>query len=292
MGLNREALGLLALARASGADFSRVLMAGRQKLTVDSAQLAQFFSQRGRSDLAAKAADMRGDGYSEGLLKTAFGAGSILSMDYSDYEGAGLIHDLNTPMAPAETYSLVTDFGTLEHVFNLPVAFDNLAKLTAPNGHILHVLPSNNFVGHGFYQFSPELFFQIYSPERGYSDTRVFASTGSLSDVWFEIRAPRDLKARVNITSRGQLYLMVVTRKTGEPVPLVQKPVQQSDYVEIWNASTEAPTKRAAPGALDLRLKQMLSGIRHHRKVARKDLTRDRGDIIRRKLLDLVPAFQ
>lgn len=291
MGLNREALGLLALARASGADFSKVLMAGRQKLTVEPAQLAQFFSQRGRPDLAAKAAEMRGDGYCEGVLKTAFGAASVLSMDYSDYEGAGLIHDLNTPINPADRYSLVTDFGTLEHVFNLPVAFDNLARLVAPNGHILHVLPSNNFVGHGFYQFSPELFFQIYSPERGYSDTRVFASTGSLSDVWFEIRAPRELKARVNITSRGQLYLMVLTRKTGEAPPLVEKPVQQSDYVDLWNAGEEKQKKKDRRHPLDVYVKQMLWGPRHHRKIARKDVARDRGDIQRRTLLEVVPAF-
>jgi len=291
MGVNREALGLLALARASGADFSKVLMAGRQLLTVDTPQLAQFFNQRGRPDLASKAGEMRGDGFCEGLLRAAFGAGSVLSMDYSDYEGAGLIHDLNTPIRPGDAYSLVADFGTLEHVFNLPVAFDNLAKLTAPGGHILHVLPGNNFVGHGFYQFSPELFFQIYSPERGYSDTRVFASTGNLPDVWFEIRAPRELKARVDITSEGQLYLMVLTRKTGEPAPLVEKAVQQSDYVEIWRAGEEKPAKQDRRHPLDHAIKQWLWGPRHLRKVARKGLTRDRKDIVRRSLLEIVPAF-
>jgi hypothetical protein len=30
------------------------------------------------------------------------------------------------------------------------------------------VTPANNQMGHGFYQFSPELFFRVFSQENGY----------------------------------------------------------------------------------------------------------------------------
>ncbi len=291
MGVSQEALGLLALARTSGADFSRVVTIGRQRLSAAPEYVDHFFRQRGRADLADKLAAAPGDGYCEQLLKIAFGAALVQSIDASAYENADIIHDMNTPIAPGELYSIVGDFGTLEHVFNVPVAFDNMARLAAPNAHILHMLPSNNFVGHGFYQFSPELFFQIYSTERGYAGTRVFGAPGSTPDIWYEIRSPRDLKSRVNITSRDQLHLMVLTQKTGEPAPLVERPVQQSDYVEIWDKGEEKVKTERRRSEVERIVRDALNGVRQLRKVARKDLTRPRSDIVRRSVLDLSPTF-
>jgi hypothetical protein len=154
VGVNKGALGLLAQARASGADFSRVATIGRYRLSATMDYVEQFLRERGRADLAEKLAAEPGDGYCEPLLKIAFGAGVVQSIDASSYENADIIHDMNTPIDRPERYSMVLDFGTLEHVFNVPVAFDNLAMLAAPSAHILHLLPSNNFVGHRFYQFS------------------------------------------------------------------------------------------------------------------------------------------
>ena len=213
------------------------------------------------------------------------------SIDASDYEHADIIHDMNTPIEPAERYTMVLDFGTLEHVFNVPVAFDNLAKLAAPNAHILHMLPSNNFVGHGFYQFSPEFFFQIYAPERGYANTRVFAAPGGTPDLWYEVRSPRELHKRVNITTGDQLHLLAISQKTGEPTPLVQHPVQQSDYVEVWRAGELDDKMKRERGDFERAVRDVLWPIRQKRKVGRKKLTRARGDIIRHSVRELVPTF-
>ena len=48
------------------------------------------------------------------------GAKSIDSIDFSDYENASIIHDLNIdlPNNLENKYSLVLDWGTLEHFFN------------------------------------------------------------------------------------------------------------------------------------------------------------------------------
>ena len=53
--------------------------------------------------------------------------------------------------------------GTLEHVFHVPNALANLNAMLKPSGAILHVLPCNNWVDHGFYQFSPTLMFDYYA---------------------------------------------------------------------------------------------------------------------------------
>lgn len=290
MGLNASGLGLMALARASGADFSRVVTIGRQRVNVSIDELEEFFRQRGRPDIAAQIAAEQGDGYCETLIKTAFGASVVASLDASDYEQAAIVHDMNTPLAPAETYSVVLDLGTLEHVFNVPVAFDNVARLASPGARIMHVLPANNFAGHGFYQFSPEFFFQIYAPERGFTGTRVFAAPGGSPEMWYEVRSPRELHRRVDITSRDQLNLLVLTQKTGEPVPLAERPVQQSDYVELWTDQRKV-AKQARRGVIARFFRTASTGLRHRQKVARKDVACGRGDMIAHRVLALTPQF-
>lgn len=290
MGVDAGALGLMALARSSGADFSRVMTIGRHRLNVSTDDLETFFRTRNRADLAARASDGSMEGYCEELLRVAFGAEIVKSMDASDYEQADIVHDMNTPLLSNEHYSVVLDFGTLEHVFNVPVALDNIAALCAPGAHILHVLPSNNYVGHGFYQFSPELFYQVYAPERGYEGTRVFGAPASTPEVWYEVKAPRDVGARVDITSRDQMHLLVLTRKVGEPVPLVQKPVQQSDYVQMWKTDRKV-AKRERRSDLERFVRAALSTMRHRRKVARRDVSSQRSDITPRQVLTLTGTF-
>ncbi|MBC7769718.1 MAG: hypothetical protein H7124_13135 [Phycisphaerales bacterium] len=290
MGVDAGALGLMALARTSGADFSRVVTIGRHRVNVSNDELETFFRQRNRPDLAARASDGSLQGYCEQLLKSIFGAGIVQSIDASDYEQADIVHDMNTPILTSEAFSLVLDFGTLEHVFNVPVAFDNVAKLCTPGAHILHVLPSNNFVGHGFYQFSPELFYQIYSPERGFAGTRVFASPASTPDLWYEVRAPRDVGARVDISSRDQLQLLVLTQKVGDPIPLVERPVQQSDYVVMWK-EPRAIAKQQRRSPIERFVRTAFSTLRHRRKMARRDVSSRRADIIPHRVLALTGTF-
>jgi hypothetical protein len=105
-------------------------------------------------------ADAGSQYYAEKLLR-AFGATEIVSGDGSPYEGATFIHDFNNPLPEEITdqYDTVFDGGSLEHIFNVPVALANLMKLTRVGGRLLSVNGANNMLGHGFYQFSPELLF-------------------------------------------------------------------------------------------------------------------------------------
>ena len=67
-------------------------------------------------------------------------------------------------------FSVVIDGGTLEHVFNFPVAIKNCMQMLDVGGHFFVHTMANNFMGHGFYQFSPELFYRVFSPENGFRD--------------------------------------------------------------------------------------------------------------------------
>jgi hypothetical protein len=293
MGLNVTCLELMTLARASGADFSRVATIGRQGLHIAPDQLARFFAARGRADLAERMSSVEWDGYCEPLLKFAFGAREVVSIDASSYERASIVHDMNKPLADGEQFTAVLDFGTLEHVLNVATSFDNVAKLCARGGFILHVLPGNNFSGHGFYQFSPELFFQIYAEARGYAGTRVFAAPSGRPDMWYEVRSPKEVGARVDITSRDQLHLLVLTQKVGEARPLAEEPVQQSDYSALWEKEGErkAPAQRRQ-GAFEAFIKAASTQLRHRRKVSRRDIERPRADITPRRVAELTARFE
>jgi hypothetical protein len=87
-------------------------------------------------------------------------------MDFSDYEGANIIQDLNILIKNqdiVDKYDLIIDGGTLEHIFHIPNAFENFFKLLKIGGRIVHFAPSSNHVDHGFYMFSPTLFHDYYT---------------------------------------------------------------------------------------------------------------------------------
>jgi len=115
-----------------------------------------------------------------------FGASSVDVIDISLYEktdGIGsvrkwIVQDMNYAMEEniKSQYDTVIDAGTLQHIFNVPQAINNLVDLLRPTGQILHMLPSDNFNNYGFYQFSPDLFFARYSSSTGFKDTDVFLS--------------------------------------------------------------------------------------------------------------------
>ena len=101
-----------------------------------------------------------------GELFGDLGLGPLTAMDLSDYEGAEIVFDLNELQPPPEArqrFGLIVNGGTLEHVFHVPNALANLNAMLKADGAILHVLPCNNWVDHGFYQFSPTLMFDYYA---------------------------------------------------------------------------------------------------------------------------------
>jgi len=150
MGLNINATKLLLRLRSDGFEFGKVLTLGRQRLNLPKADLQRNLKRFGY-DADARELKKKNNGYCEPFLEL-LGAAQVDSMDVSDYEKATLLHDLNEPIADPYkgTYNTVIDSGTLEHVFNFPVAIKNCMELIQPGGHYIGITPCNNFFGHGF----------------------------------------------------------------------------------------------------------------------------------------------
>jgi hypothetical protein len=192
--------------------------------------------------------------YSDDFIRGFLGASTVAILDYSPFEGATIIHDLNQPIPEqyCGQFDAVIDGGSLEHVFNFPVAMSNLMKMLKIGGQIFIKSPANNLCGHGFYQFSPELMFRVFTSENGFTLRRVivlettFPSEETAYRDAYEVTDPKRVQARVGLTSRKPALLLVEATKTADVVPFATPPLQ-SDYVTAWNSE---PAERAQPGVL------------------------------------------
>jgi hypothetical protein len=93
------------------------------------------------------------------------GFDAVRSCDISNREGCDYLVDLNIPVAPAASreFDAIYDGGTLEHIFNVPQALATIHALLKVGGRVIHASPVSNYVDHGFYTFSPTLFWDYYA---------------------------------------------------------------------------------------------------------------------------------
>ncbi|MDE2082005.1 MAG: hypothetical protein KGI90_11670 [Burkholderiales bacterium] len=262
MGIDHHNLRLLAHAQDLGARFGRTLAIGRQALYVEDRALHSLQRLRGLPPLQMPAPGPGRPAYFEPLLQQWFGAQQVDAVDASAYEGARYIHDMNRPW-PADlpvrgAYDAVLDYGCLEHVFDFPTAWRNVVDAVRVGGHVLHALPANNLSGHGFYQFSPELFFNLYQPERGFELRALFFALTADARHWWRVASPLQVRRRVNLCNGHEVYLLVLARKLREPGPLPAP--QQSDYAHSdWQGLGPATT--AAPARGPSRLQAPLAAL-------------------------------
>ena len=242
MGVNNHVLRLLLHARKQGAKFDRTITIGRLDALLTPTQLEQEFAAFGEHLEPGEAQRLlhARDRYCEPIIER-LGAQIVDSLDASDYEGASVIHDLNAPIAEERKgrYSLVIDGGTLEHVFHFPEALKTCMSLAEVGGHVMLCLPANNEMGHGFYQFSPDLFFRAFSDENGYRLKGVFLVPAYSDGEWLKVGDPALLRQRVGYNRSIEELTILVLAERMRDVPLFAKPPQQSDYVAAWSEKNE-----------------------------------------------------
>lgn len=249
MAIDRFGTEFLLFAHGVGVDFSSTVTLGRQAWQFDDARVQRIVD---RFPTAPPILDDMEPGprrHADELFRK-LGASVVDSIDASDFEGATIVQDLNRPIGTRHTgrYSTVVDGGTLEHVFNLPQALANAMALVAPGGHLLSIAPTNNQVGHGFYQISPELYFRTLSKANGFSLMHVLMQVRGVRPTWYELTDPATLGRRVEFSTIGPADVYVIARRTGSAA--IQQTPQQSDYSAMW-ADGARPTNH--PGRSERR---------------------------------------
>lgn len=238
MAFDPQGIRFLLHARKRGVAFGEVATLGRQTLLASRAELAALAPDFPPHEPAQRETVLAAaGGFAEPLLRL-LGARAITSFDVSDFEGATVRHDFNLPLPEDHDarFDTVIDAGSLEHVFQFPVAMANLMRLVKPGGHLVLITPTNHFSGHGFFQFSPELFYRVLAPENGFQVQAMLATELFPDSFWYAVPDPAAVRGRVIINSCCETYLCVLAVRT-RVCPIFASPPQQSDYSALWQGS-------------------------------------------------------
>jgi hypothetical protein len=310
MGVGAATAEFLIEAAGNGVRFDRTLTIGKQAVFLGPARLGRLVRRnglwpQGEGRRAFYARFEEEPGTLDPLLRV-LGASQVDSMDASPYEGASIIHDLNQPIGEdlRGRFSAVFDGGSLEHIFDVPTALRSYMEMVEVGGHLIIHTMANNYLGHGFYQFSPEFFYRTLRPDNGFEVERVVVVENDIAwrDVlgvrvpietagpWYEVADPEAVRSRVVLQNRRPVVIQVQARKVADVTPFGTAP-QQSDYVELWTgddgdgaASQEPALRRTAADRMPLQARlwigqdlipsalSLLNPIRFRREAASRSL--------------------
>ena len=79
-------------------------------------------------------------------------------------------------------------------------------------GHFIQITVANNFIGHGFYQFSPELIHRVFSGENGFAVEAVVLHEMLAGGKWYRMHDSVRLGHRVELTTRSPSYLLTLAK--------------------------------------------------------------------------------
>lgn len=251
MGLDFHSAQFLVNQKRRGVRFDRVLTLGRQGVYMP----AHLY----RSQLKTLGVEQRETGFADDFFR-GLGAASLDFMDASNYEGANVVQDLNQPIPPelAATYDCVFDGGSLEHIFNFPTALRNCMELVKPGGHLIIITTWNNYAGHGFYQFSPELFYAALSAQNGYAVEQMLIVQ---RNRWYAVANPSEAGGRIELVNGTPTLLFLAARRLGRQ-PVFSAWPQQPDYSARWAAGKWPRTSPPAPAGFKEALLKKSTALR------------------------------
>jgi len=279
MGIIKSNVKVLLDAKARGVSFSNTATLGRLKWYVNEGELNDIISHY-HIDISVPKETFARNKYSDVFFKEVLGANSLTTIDNSSYQGASATYDLNKPI-PSEMekrFDVIVDSGTLEHVFNFPTAIANCMKMLKVGGTIFICTPANNYFGHGFYQFSPELFFRIFQEENGFELTRAvilkhpyIGAEMSSCQKLYKVVDPNTVHQRVCLVSSTPILLIIEAKRIADK-PIFAEYPQQSDYVVVWNKFNEKENthgrhksqKRSLREAVKLFLSNLPTPVRNY----------------------------
>jgi hypothetical protein len=310
MGLDYNSIKILLWAKNLGVSFERSLTLGHQGLDCSPRRFRRVlwdFGLRATEEEIVRCLhhDPCASVYADEFLRF-LGAKELASVDRSHFEGATLLHDLNDrfPEQQRGRFTLVFDGGTLEHVFDYPAALRHCLELVALGGYFITSAPAQNFMGHGFYQISPELFFRVFSRENGFALRKIVLYDSSRIDAsFFQVHDPALTGLRSQLNSSQPMLLTALAQRI-EIKPILACAPQQSDYAAAWErhgASTGASSR--SPGRIE-RLRTALNPYwpywlrhlrrrlahsrgrgaptlrnrRHFRRISRQEIFRERAE--------------
>lgn len=250
MGLAKGAIKVLLEEGTQRPFTGRVLTLGRQDIWV-SYDMLQEFALNFRYELSpcevtlSKKPEFASNGYiSDECLFKSIGFSDLKSLDFSEYEAADYIYDLNSSKAPehlTESFDVIVDGGTIEHVFNIPNALNNIFQMLRPGGRTIHLSPSSNYIDHGFYMFSPTLFWDYYTVNNFRINKFHLAKHTPRAhiDPWEIMDYLPGCLGHVSFGGLDDAMYGIICIATKTEVSTGIKFPQQGSYTKVWEGKTD-----------------------------------------------------
>lgn len=225
------------LVHAIGLDFTDTLQVGRQNIFMTPKEMKKIYPPTQGDAFLMGGSPIK---YAEPLFR-CLGAKNIESCDISSNEGATHVFNLSAsvPEDLVEKYTLVYDGGTSEHCCSPFHTFKNIMSMVKPGGAAIFVVPANNLMGHGFWQYTPDFFYRIAAANRLFS-AHCVAIVDSPFPKYYLVPQCDQFEPRHRLESIWPVWLFVVVHKLAS-VPMVQQALQTGYNPEQQTFSNVTP---------------------------------------------------
>jgi len=253
MGISRGTIHLIGMALRDAPRSGSVITFGVQKVAATRGEAGAALAKAG---IEPPALGGGGDAaLHQDELFRMLGYAAVESIDVYPAESPTHVLDLNRPLPASllDRFDLVYDGGTTEHCFSVPDVLVNATRLLRKGGRIIHHLPLNNWVDHGFYQFSPTLFFDFYGAN-GFADLSLalhFSARGRESYIAYDPQSDGMLPYSLGGNKQVMGFFTATKAAAVDPVAF---PVQ-GRYRRAFGGEKRGPREAATPLA---RLKRSL----------------------------------
>jgi hypothetical protein len=138
-----------------------VVSLARQRITCPVRELLDYLQRQGFTTDLPEIAGL--STLTSRELFLSFGFKHYDDIDFTPSEQCTIVHDMNRPLPVGlhDAHDLVFEMGTMEHIFDVKSTFSNIIKMLKTGGTVFHLSPLT-FINHGFYNFSFNLFFDVY----------------------------------------------------------------------------------------------------------------------------------
>lgn len=172
----------------------RALMIGRQNTGLSPDEVKRMLARNGipllRDDFEIEKNAIHVTGREGEITDRAFFAAfsdcTVEAIDISDYESAEIVHDMSVPIPDhlKGQFDFIFDGSSLDNIFNVATAMQNISDLLKPGGRLVQINWSNSFPT-AYAQLSPDWFMDYFSYHE-YGDARVLVAEldGKLVRVW------------------------------------------------------------------------------------------------------------
>lgn len=191
-----------------------VVQIGRQTVELTPPEMSGLFTRYGlpladfrddgmeidRHTLQARQKDM--PFVSDRRFFGALGASQVHAVDHSDFEGAGIIHDMNQPIGASleGIADLILDGSTLDNVHDPAVALMNYNRMLRAGGRVISINAAKPDVQGAYCGMPPEWFLDYYAAN-DYADCQVYVQLNFPATKWRFPDDPRRAFMAVDLRS-------------------------------------------------------------------------------------------